>query len=49
MELEADMQYKIHYDHPNGRWNVFEVLRGHEVYIRSFETLAEARSFCEGK
>lgn len=37
--------YTIHYDHPNQKWNVFEIVDMHEIFIRAFETLEEANEF----
>lgn len=41
--------YRYHKDHPNQKWNVFQVLAGMEFFIRSFDTLEEARDFCIAK
>lgn len=41
------MKYTMHKDIPNNKWNVFEVLNGHEIFLRAFDTVDEARQFCE--
>jgi len=41
--------FTCHYDHPNQKWNVFEVVDGHEIFICAFATLKEAQDFCDGK
>jgi hypothetical protein len=38
--------YTCHYDWPNEQWNVFEVVDGHEIYLRFFPTADEAMAFC---
>ena len=39
--------FTYRYDLQNDQWNVFEVLRGYEIFICSFKTLAEAQAWCE--
>jgi len=49
---EPQMAYAIRpmtYDHPNKKWNVFEVLDGHEIFVQAFDTLNEAQAFCNGE
>ena len=43
------MKYTIHYDGVNLQWNCFELLRGYEIFICSFKTLAEAQAWCKAQ
>lgn len=45
---EVRVTYTCHYDHPNQKWNVFELVDGHEIFVQAFETLIEAQAFCNG-
>ena len=38
--------YNIHRDIPNNKWNVFEVVRGYEIFIRAFNSYDEANAYC---
>lgn len=42
----VERRYVYHYDVPNNRWNVFEVVDGRENYLRFFVELEDARDFC---
>lgn len=48
MAREVRVTYTCHYDHPNQMWNVFELVDGHEFFVKAFETLEEAQAFCNG-
>lgn len=41
--------YTVHFDVPNQKWNVFEVMYGHELFVQAFDTLKLAQSFCNGE
>ena len=43
------MYYTYHFDYPNQKWNCFEVVDGHEIYICSFATVGEAIAWCQNK
>jgi len=36
---------KYHYDRPNNKWNVFQIIDGHEIFIQAFDTLEEEKDF----
>lgn len=42
----VERRYVYHYDVPNSRWNVFEVVDGRENYKGFFVELQNARDFC---
>lgn len=39
--------YRYHYDHVTDQWNIFKVVGGREEYVRFFNELEDARSFCD--
>lgn len=43
---KENAMYTYHYDHQNEQWNIFEVLRGYEIYICSVKTVDEAIAYC---
>lgn len=43
------MYYTYHKDISNNKWNAFQDVDGHEVFVKSFNTAEEAKAFCEEK